>query len=287
MRINDRIVANYFFPLAPLPEQHRIVAAIEQQFTRLDSAVASLQSAKARARQYRAFLLKTAVEGELTKEWRAKHPTSETGTQLLERILKERRARWEAAEMAKMHEKGITPKDDTWKQRYKEPQGPNVKNLPELPEGWCWATVEQVADVGTGATPLRSRAEYYEGGTIPWVTSGSVNNDFIVSAEESITEKALAETNAKIFPVGSLILAMYGEGKTRGKISELKVEAATNQACAAIVFRPFSFLCQPYVKIFLMSNYLAIRAFAVGGVQPNLNLAVIKETAIPLPPRSE
>jgi len=287
LRVPATFLRDASYPLASTNEQSRIVAAIEQQFTRLDSAVASLRSAKARAKQYRASLLKSAVEGELTKEWRTTHPVSETGAQLLQRILAERHKRWEEAEMAKMREKGITPKDDKWKEGYKEPQKPDVEHLPDLPEDWCWATVEQVADIGTGATPLRSRAEYYEGGTIPWVTSGSVNNDFIVSAEEFITEKVLVETNAKIFPVGSLILAMYGEGKTRGKISELKVEVATNQACAAIVFRPFSFLCQPYVKIFLISNYLAIRAFAVGGVQPNLNLTVVKETAIPLPPLSE
>lgn len=131
-------------PLAPTNEQHRIVSAIEQQLTRLDNAVVSLQSAKARAKQYRASLLKAAVEGKLTKEWRAKHPIEETGTQLLTRILAERRARWEEEQLAKMHERGITPKDDKWKQAYKEPQGADIENLPELPERWCWATVEQV-----------------------------------------------------------------------------------------------------------------------------------------------
>lgn len=161
--------------------------------------------------------------------------------------------------------------------------------MPTLPEGWCWATVEQLADVSTGATPLRSRSEYYEKGTIPWVTSSSVNNVFITSTEEYITEKALEETNTKVFPAGTLILAMYGEGKTKGKVSELKVDAATNQACAAIIFRPFSSSCQPYLRCFFMSNYFAIRSFAVGNAQPkfNLNLTFFKETIVPLPPLVE
>jgi type I restriction enzyme, S subunit len=131
-------------PLAPTNEQHRIVGAIEQQFTRLDNAVASLQSAKARAKQYRASLLKAAAEGELTKEWRAEHAVEETGAQLLARILAERHTRWEEEQLAKMREKGKVPRNDEWKNHYKEPQGPNVEKLPEPPEGWCWATVEQV-----------------------------------------------------------------------------------------------------------------------------------------------
>lgn len=137
-------------PVAPSQEQARIVAAIEQQFSRLDDAVASLKAAQATAKQYRASLLASAVEGELTKEWRAANPASETGAQLLARILAERRARWEKEQLAKMRAKGITLKDEKWKLAYKEPQEPNVWDLPELPEGWCWATVEQVAQIQGG-----------------------------------------------------------------------------------------------------------------------------------------
>lgn len=103
-----------------------------------------MKSAQAKIPQYRASLLKSAVEGELTKEWRAAHPAGETGADLLKRILAERRARWEQAQLAKMRERGETPWNDEWEKAYKEPKGPDVKNLPDLPEGWCWATVEQV-----------------------------------------------------------------------------------------------------------------------------------------------
>jgi type I restriction enzyme S subunit len=156
--INQEIIRSFPLPLPPLLEQHRIIAAIEQQFTRLDNAVASLQSAQARAKQYRASLLKAAVEGELTKEWRAEHPAQETGAQLLKRILTERRKRWEEEQLAKMRESGIVPKDDQWKERYKEPQGPDVGGLPELPEGWCWATVEQIAQIQGGIQKQPGRA---------------------------------------------------------------------------------------------------------------------------------
>ncbi len=265
--------------LPPLPEQQRIVAAIEEQFTRLDAAVDALQHTKARLKRSRASILKAAVKGKLTEAWRAEHTVDETASELLERILIERRAKWEAD----LRAKGKDPA----KVKYVEPAEPNVEGLPDLPEEWCWATAEQIGDVGTGATPLRSRSDYYENGTIPWITSGALNSDIITYAEEFITEKALEETNVKVFPTGTLLVAMYGEGKTRGKVSELKINATTNQACAAIAFRPISALCQPYIKIFMQSNYIEIRRLAVGGAQPNLNLEIVKQTLIPLPPLSE
>jgi|GEM_PF-1212631 len=192
---------------------------------------------------------------------------------LLRRILAERRARWMADHPGK---------------RYVEPQGPDTSGLPELPEGWVWATVEQLVDVGTGATPLRSkRAAYYENGTVPWVTSGALNDLFIDNATEFVTELALQETNAKLFPSGSLLVAMYGEGKTRGKVSELRLDAATNQACAALLFGGEAQDCKPFVKIFFRKNYDDIRRLSSGGVQPNLNLSIIRETLIPLPPLAE
>jgi type I restriction enzyme S subunit len=131
-------------PLAPLVQQHRILSEIEKQFSRLDEAVASLKRIQANLKRYKAAVLKAAVEGKLTEQWRKDHPDVEPADQLLKRILAERRAKWEAEELAKMKAKGIRPKDDSWKMKYKEPAGPDTANLPELPEGWVWATVDQL-----------------------------------------------------------------------------------------------------------------------------------------------
>lgn len=118
-------------PLVPITEQRRIVAAIEQQFSRLDAAVTSLRHARAKLKRQRAAILKAAVEGTLTSDWRAQHPASETAEQLLHRILNERRVKWEAEQLGK-------------KKVYKEPEPPDTTNLPELPEGWVWVSVEQL-----------------------------------------------------------------------------------------------------------------------------------------------
>lgn len=132
--INLNQLRNCPVPLAPLSEQQRIVAAIEQQFTRLDAGVAALKSAQARLKRYRAAILKAAVGGKLTEAWRAEHPDAESASVLVQRILAERRARWEAV----LQVKG---KDPT-KVRSEEPAGPDTTDLPELPEGWCWATLD-------------------------------------------------------------------------------------------------------------------------------------------------
>ena len=123
---------------------------------------------------------------------------------------------------------------------------------------------------------------YWSGGTIPWVTSGAVNERAIRSASGLITEEALAETGVKLWPVGTVLVAMYGEGKTRGKAALLQIESTCNQACAAIDYDR-SLVSGHYLLTYLNSQYEASRRLAYGGVQPNLNLGLIKDMEIPLP----
>ncbi len=131
-------------PLPPAAEQTRIVAKLEELLSGLDAGVAELKAAQKKLGQYRHSLLKAAVEGALTAEWRAQHTPTETGAQLLERILTERRARWEAKQLAKFKEHGKAPPKD-WQKWYAEPVQPDSTDLPELPDGWVWASVEQVS----------------------------------------------------------------------------------------------------------------------------------------------
>lgn len=276
LRVPSDFIHNYPLPLAPLPEQRRIVDEIETQFSRLDAAEAALKRVQSNLKRYRVSVLKSACEGCLVPTEaelaRAEGREYEPASVLVERILTERRAKWQAANP---------------KKAYKEPAAPNVEELPELPEGWVWATVGQLAEVGTGATPYRGRPEYYENGTVPWVTSKVVGSRYVDEANEMITESALHETNAKVFEPGTLLVAMYGEGKTRGGVTELRISAATNQALAALVLAPADAILKEYLKIFLQMNYDNIRRLSSGGVQPNLNLSIIKDTIVPLPPAAE
>ena len=99
---------------------------------------------------------------------------------------------------------------------------------------WPTRKIGELARVGSGATPRRSEARFWSGGTIPWVASGAVNKRAISSPSGLITEEALAETSVKLWPIGTVLVAMYGEGKTRGKAALLQIESTCNQACAAI-----------------------------------------------------
>ena len=241
--VNAQNLSKIQFPLPPLNEQKRIVTKIEALQTRSTAIKEELEAIKPLLNQFRQSVLAAAFRGDLTKDWREQNPDVEPAEVLLERIRVERRRRWEEAELEKMKAKGKVPKDDNWKTRYKEPEPINSDGLSELPDAWCWVSVEQFADIGTGATPLRKNTKYYDGGTIPWVTSGALNEIFIETAEEYITPVAINETNAKVFPKHTLLIAMYGEGKTRGKVSELLIEAATNQACAALILNGLARAC--------------------------------------------
>ena len=147
------------FPILSINEQRRIVAKIEELFSDLDAGVAALERAKANLKRYRASVLKAAVEGKLTKAWRAEHPDTAPASKLLERILAERRQKWEADQLAKFAAAGKQPPKN-WRDKYVEPSPPDTKGLPGLPEGWCWASVQQVGSVQLG----RQRAPQHHSG---------------------------------------------------------------------------------------------------------------------------
>ena len=142
--------------IAPAAEQTRIVAKLEELLSDLDAGVAELKAAQKKLAQYRQSLLKAAVEGALTAEWRKQHPVTESGAQLLARILQERRARWEAKQLGKFAEQGKPPPKD-WQKKYHEPVQPDTTDLPELPEGWVWASVEQISEIQGGIQMQPSR----------------------------------------------------------------------------------------------------------------------------------
>lgn len=157
--------------LAPLAEQTRIVAKLEELLSDLDAGVAELKAAQKKLGQYRQSLLKAAVEGALTAEWRIKNTPTETGAQLLQRILSERRARWEAKQLAKFAEQGKAPPKD-WQKKYPEPVQPDTSDLPALPEGWVWARVDHAGTVQLG----RQRAPQFHNGEnmVPYLRVANV-----------------------------------------------------------------------------------------------------------------
>ncbi len=157
----------------------------------------------------------------------------------------------------------------------------------DIPESWCWCRLGEIASITTGMTPLKSEIKFYKDGKIPWITSSLTNKEYIESAESFVTDYALENTSLTLYPENTLILAMYGQGKTRGQISELLFPATINQACAAIELFIDDKYLRKYIKLFHNWNYENIRKEASGSAQPNLNLGKVQSTLIPLPPLAE
>lgn len=240
---------------------------LQESWQRLEAHFESLFSDSSDTNSLKSLLLKLAMRGLLVKQ-EAGDLHSET---FLQQIANEK-ARLIAAKTLKASAAIPAPSD---------------AELPYvLPAGWTWARVVDLVDVGTGATPAKSEPTYY-GGETPWYTSSATNEKFARKPETFITEKALAETNCKVFPAGSLIVAMYGQGKTRGQVSELVVAGATNQAIAALVFFESSKPTKRFLKYFFEKIYDEIRLQAEGGPQPNLSVGKIKEILVPVPPLEE
>jgi type I restriction enzyme S subunit len=152
--------------------------------------------------------------------------------------------------------------------------------------GWANATIGDVAEVSTGSTPKRTESKYWENADIPWLTSSVTGKPICKSATQFVSSLAVKECRLKTFSKGTLLLAMYGEGKTRGQVTEIKIDATCNQACAAIAVDS-QLVSKEFVKYRLLENYQATRLAAAGGNQPNLNLNKVRAIITPLAPLEE
>ncbi|BFI51790.1 restriction endonuclease subunit S [Yersinia pseudotuberculosis] len=153
-----------------------------------------------------------------------------------------------------------------------------------VPEGWQLSTIEKIATVSSGGTPSRRNASYWNG-NIPWVTTAEVQFKTIFDTAEKITVDGLNNSSAKLFPKNTILMAMYGQGKTRGQVAKLGIEATTNQACAAILLKEGYEI--DYYYQFLISQYEHIREMSNSGSQENLSAGIVKSIQVPVPPLFE
>lgn len=151
-----------------------------------------------------------------------------------------------------------------------------------VPGNWCWTRMENIAQWGSGGTPSRKIPEYYSG-DIPWIKTGELNDDYIFETEEHITEEAISHSSAKLFPVNTVAIAMYGA--TIGKVGILGIAATTNQACACGVSNPS--VNYKYLFYYARSQKDSFIKKGKGGAQPNISQEIIKSHEVPLPPLPE
>lgn len=251
--ISQDVVKNLEIPVPPLDEQERIVARIEELFSQLDSGVETLRKIKQQLAVYRQAVLREAFEGRLSTEWRKEHPECSP-----------------ARDYESIAIKGST---------YKDTSGDENEIQVAFPDTWIKLRMGDVFPVEVGATPSRRVPEYWNG-AINWVSSGEVRFNRIFSTDERITEEGLENSSTNVQPAGTIMLAMIGEGKTRGQAAILEIPAAHNQNTAAILV-PVTPCDSKYIYYFLQMNYENTRRVGSGNNQKALNKERVRALRFP------
>jgi len=293
--------------LPPIREQTRVVEKLEELFSDLDAGVAELKAAQKKLAQYRQSLLKAAVEGALTTKWRAKHPLSpggrgvrgegnkvreETGAQLLERILIERRRRWEEKQLAKFKEQGKTPPKD-WRDKYPEPVKPKTADLPELPEGWVWASVDQCAideyAITDGPFGSNLKSSHYTESGPRVIRLQNIGDGVFVDARAHISDEHYHLLKKHAIVENDVVVSMLGEILPRACIVPSNIAPAIVKADCARVRLNHGLLLPELLNACLNSQPTRER---VGGLikgigRPRINLSHLRAICVPIPSLEE
>ena len=292
-----RVPASFFsrleLPLAPLEEQDRIVDEIEKQFTRLDAATAALKRVRANLKRYRASVLKAACEGRLVpteaelarKEGRDYEPADK----LLQRILRERRARWEADTLAKMHAVGRPPRDDHWKQKYKEPARPDSSFSFTPPDGWCVASMDQLTSRITSGS--RDWSEYYGRGTGTFVMAQNVRPGFFDLSMKQRVAPPITDSSTVRSQIEKNDLLVTIVGANTGDVCMVPDSFPEHYVCQSVaLMRPVESFLGPYLDLYMNSDehgQLVYKQYTYGAGRPHLGFEQLKSTPVLLPPQAE
>ena len=289
MRVPGEFLKTARIPVAPSSEQARIAETLDKLFSDLDAGVAALEQARDKLKLYRASVLKAAVEGALTAEWRAQHRQIEPASELLERILVERRRRWEEGQLRSFEEKGRAPLRN-WKAKYKEPVAPETTGLPALPDGWCWAGFDQIGGIQGGlqkSPARRPRKNHY-----PYLRVTNVHRGTLELSNLHRFELTPDELKKLRLDPGD-ILVVEGNG-SRTEIGRCALWTGEIADCVhqnhIIRVRPFDGLIPKYMDTFLNSpigqNAIQNVASSTSGLY-TLSISKIKRLSLALPPLIE
>lgn len=260
-------------PIAPLNEQKLIVAEIEKQFSRLDEAVANLKRVKANLKRYKAAVLKAAVEGKLTEEWRKAHPNVEPASELLKRVLAERRRMWEENNPGKKN---------------KEPDALEPSSLPRLPETWSWAMFEHVADAIDPQPSHRTPPELKSG--IPYIGMGDIDENGKIDFERSrkVAGSIWKEhKNRYALKEGDFIFGKIG---TIGKPVKLYPPFNYTLSANVVLIQPSGAAILPqYCFVYIDSPLMdsIIRNESRATTQAAFGIQKVRKIPIPIPPYDE
>jgi type I restriction enzyme S subunit len=277
-------------PLAPLNEQLRIVDKIEELFSDLNAGVEALNRAKANLTLYRIAILKDAVEGRLTAQWRAEHPHTEDASHFLSQLLIRRRQKWESEQFGKLVAAEKEPPRN-WRDKYIDPSPPDLTGLPDLPQGWCWASIEQLSVLSEYGTSVK--CDYGANGPpvlrIPNIAAGLIDLDNLKCATQP-----LPLTEDQALQYGDMLMC-----RTNGSLNLLGKAAVVRNAMPGLCsfasyllrfrFADPTFLAL-WVHVVVSSpsgrQFIERNAPSSAG-QYNISLSLIHRMPIPLPPAAE
>jgi type I restriction enzyme S subunit len=274
--------------LPPLPEQHRIVEKIDELFSDLDTGVVSLQRAKANLKRYRASVLKSAVEGRLTEEWRKEHPQTEDGQMLLDRILRERREKWEKDQLANFKKKGKEPPEN-WQCKYEEPSGPDTSESSGLPKGWFNCTLGEVCEVSAGVG-FPNDLQGQPTGDYPFFKVGDISEAWqagrktLVQAKHYVSDDDLVELKARPLRESSVVFAKIGAAISLNRRAVLGQPSLVDNNCMAL-WAPVECVVPDYVFYFTCT--LRLGEMSRASVVPSLRKSDVEPIRFPLPPLAE
>lgn len=268
------------FPVAPKPEQERIVSKIDELFSEIEEGERALGRVEKLVERYRQSLLKAAMTGELTREWREKQKGQiESGEALLQRILKARREEWERAESATMRIKGKKPVNDNWKQRYREPKPPQTAGLPSLPDEWVWATVEQLSTAVVDG--VHKKPQYVSSG-IPFVTVKNLTAGPGISFDRLnyISPEDHAEFTKRTKPErGDVLVSKDG---TLGVVRVIETDAIFSIFVSVALVKPVLRTMGSYVGAALSSPTVQVQMVPKGTGLQHIHLEDLRQDCVPL-----
>ena len=286
-RTNYQSISEYPLPLPPAAEQARIAEKIDALFAQIEAGEAALAEARRNVACYRKAVLKAAITGALTADWRAENAdTLENGEALRTRLLAERRAAWERDQIEKAKAKGKPLKGEAWKAKYKPPVEPETEGLPELPEGWIWASLEQVGEVRSGQTPTGVAQLTKARGDYPWFKVGSMttpgNEVTMLQSEWWIDETDRLKLGMHIVPPGAIVFPKRGgailTNKKRRIARRCLIDLNVMAYCPTESIRNY---------MWVYFQQLDLRTIYDGSNVPQINYGDVAELFIAVPPTEE
>lgn len=288
-RVDFNKLSGFPILLPPIVEQNRIVAKLNTALSGVERAEKAARRAQERLQRYRAAVLHAAVTGELTRDWREAQRKKEsgkpeTGDALLHRLLAVRRTRWEEAELQRLRAAGKEPKDEKWKSRYPEPTPLRTEDLPNLPEDWTWASLDQIGELNRGKSKHRPRddARLY-GGPYPFIQTGDIRKSGGTIREHSQTYSEFGLKQSRLWPAGTLCITIAANIAETGILS---YPACFPDSVVGFV-QDDTLLKVRFVEFFIRSEKSEIERYAPATAQKNINLELLEGMAIPLPSLAE